>query len=556
MDHEISPNVARLLTVSFVLIMVSVPAAQLAMEWRAAVFPSSLDVRHLAPRVDEIERVLGASTLVDEYAALRACNDRMVLDIHAYEATLKRDAWIVRWAVPHVQRVITGWLGGGNEDVHCGRDRWLFYRTDVEYLTGRGFLDPEVLAQRGRAGDPAGGPIQPDPLRAIVHFRNQLAARGIDLVLMPVPVKPAIHPDKLSPRVVTTRDAVANPSYATFLARLHALSVKVFDPTGDLLELARTSGAPAYLESDTHWTPTAMRHVAGRLATFLADHCDLPAQPALTLERFVCTVENDGDLASMLKVGDASGVIPRQCVEIERVLRPGGQPWSPSDEADVLFLGDSFSTVYSSAAMGWGDSAGLVEHTSATLGRPIDCIVRNAGGSYATREALAAELRAGRRDRLGGKRVVVWQFADRDLAFGDWRLIDLPQAPSGGHGTALEPSEHELVVRARVLRTSRVPDPSEPYEDALTYTQYAVVEVEVGVVPHPTIIAIEWSMRRRVVLGPARYRSGDLHRLRLTSYAAQVRAQPAIEQIQALDDLDDHDADLYWVQSAEVLDPR
>ena len=47
---------------------------------------------------------------------------------------------------------MTGWLGAGNERVYPGRDGWLFYRPDVEYLTGPGFLDPAVMepADRGR----------------------------------------------------------------------------------------------------------------------------------------------------------------------------------------------------------------------------------------------------------------------------------------------------------------------------------------------------------------------------------------------------------------------
>jgi len=41
-------------------------------------------------------------------------------------------------------------------------------------------------------------------------------------------------------------------------------------------------------------------------------------------------------------------------------------------------------------------------------------------GSYATRAALASGIRRGR-DRPADKRVVVYQFACRALAFGDWR---------------------------------------------------------------------------------------------------------------------------------------
>jgi len=38
---------------------------------------------------------------------------------------------------------------------------------------------------------------------------------------------------------------------------------------------------------------------------------------------------------------------------------------------------------------------------------------------------LAREMGGGV-DRLAGKRVVVWQFAARELSAGDWRVIPLP----------------------------------------------------------------------------------------------------------------------------------
>ena len=58
------------------------------------------------------------------------------------------------------------------------------------------------------------------------------------------------------------------------------------------------------------------------------------------------------------------------------------------------------------------------------LQRPIDRIVRNDAGAHATREMLALSLGRGR-DRLKGKRVVIWEFAARELSMGDWKLIDL-----------------------------------------------------------------------------------------------------------------------------------
>ena len=88
-------------------------------------------------------------------------------------------------------------------------------------------------------------------------------------------------------------------------------------------------------------------------------------------------------------------------------------------------LGDSFSNIFSLASLGWGDSAGLVEHLARVLDRPVDRIVQNDAGAYATRERLRQDMASGS-DRLRDKRVVVLQFAARELATGDWKRIELP----------------------------------------------------------------------------------------------------------------------------------
>ena len=89
-------------------------------------------------------------------------------------------------------------------------------------------------------------------------------------------------------------------------------------------------------------------------------------------------------------------------------------------------LGDSFSNIYSLESMGWGTSAGLVEQLSYALRRPIDRLVQNDEGAFATRAMLQRDPA-----RLDGKRVVVYQFAARELAGGDWKVIRLPAAEAG-----------------------------------------------------------------------------------------------------------------------------
>ena len=137
-----------------------------------------------------------------------------------------------------------------------------------------------------------------------------------------------------------------------------------------------------------------------------------------TLRADATTLTNTAVMVSLPPARSARGAT--ETVTIEQVFDADGQPWRPDPNAEILLLGDSFAIIYSLPGLGWGTAAGLPEQLSAMLGRPIDTLRQNDGGSYATRQMLAAERLQGR-DRLGGKRLVIYEFATRELAFGDWR---------------------------------------------------------------------------------------------------------------------------------------
>ena len=163
-----------------------------------------------------------------------------------------------------------------------------------------------------------------------------------------------------------------------------------------------------------------MEAAAERLAAFITEHVDLPGSidPEYRIERQ--EVRNTGDSVPMLDLSPDTSLYSPEAVWLRRVLRPDGSLWQSSRQADVLVLGDSFSTIYALESMGWGTSAGFVEQLSYALRRPVDRIVQNDQGAFATRAMLSRDP-----GRLDGKRVVVYQFAARELAFGDWRVIRL-----------------------------------------------------------------------------------------------------------------------------------
>ncbi len=347
--------------------------------------------------------------------------NRAVLEgLHAFEDSLEDESRLGQTLRPGAQKFLTGVLGAGNEQAYVGREGWLFYRPDVEYVTGRGFLQPDVLERRVRNTEEWTAPPQPDPRPAIVELHRDLASRGITLIVMPVPVKPTVHPDMLVDGF--DRGALPqNPDYARFLEDLRREGVLVFDAATALP--GRSSDVSQYLATDTHWRPEAMEAVADRLARTIHEFVELTVAANPDYRTSAVDVTGRGDILGMLDLPERQMLFPPETVTIRRILQQDGSPWRSSPEADVLLLGDSFANIYSLESMGWGTSAGLAEQLSFALGRPVDRMVQNDAGSYATREMLARAEPS----RLAPKRVVVYQFAARELAFGDWRLLGVPE---------------------------------------------------------------------------------------------------------------------------------
>jgi alginate O-acetyltransferase complex protein AlgJ len=439
LEHTIiTLPVSWMLSIVFLLTIFSVPVLQQVLEMR----------RNLAERRAEAAsgQVPQGPILPGIYNALQELpSQEQIRDVRSpqqawslipsaqrfkeHEDLLQEDSYVVQWTLPRVQNFMIG-VGVGNEQAYCGLrmpsgQQWLHYRPDVDYVTSRGFLDPALQRVRKRSGDVETEEVQPDPVRAIARFNQQLAQRGIELIVMPMPVKAMMHPETLSPRFSFGQGVLQNPSYPEFRQALAREGVKVFDVSGTLVQEMRRTRQAQYLETDTHWTPQAMELAARQLAKFIQSHVALPPQESVEYTRQPREVSNFGDITEMLRLPENQQHFKKQKVRIQQVSTSDGELWYPSRDADVLLLGDSFSNIYSLEGMNWGEASGFAEQLSFALRRPVDSIINNAGGSHVTRERLVTELKRGK-DRLAGKRVVVWEFAMRDLLIGDWKILDLP----------------------------------------------------------------------------------------------------------------------------------
>lgn len=525
----VTPRLRRALITIFLLTIVAVPLVQHGLDVRAR------RATPLVPKAAEAVRIpadawekLTVPGDAGAWARIQAANTRFMRDVQTYEKNQEDESFLAVAAIPPTQALTAGLLGLGNEQVYVGRDGWLFYQPEVGYLTGEGFLNKAFLRARSRSGH-AGEEVQPDPLKGILHFRDQLAARGVRLVLMPMPVKPMIEPEHLSARYAPQSGvALQNPSYPAFLKALDEAGVDYLDISAALAAEKRRTGRAQYLKTDTHWTPEAMELGARKLVEKLGS-LGITAGPNRDWKRGAAEVTATGDIAAMLKLPATSRLYPAETVTIHPVANDAGGSWSPSHHAGVLVLGDSFTNIYSLEAMGWGKSAGFVEQLAVQLGGPVDAILRNDAAAHATRELLARELAQGR-DRLAGKKIVVWEFAMRELSVGDWKLIQLPavpaRVPAGEGATATvgafyAPADGADPVRvtATVTALAKHPRPgSVPYKDHIFAVQLSDVS-GTGVPAGSRAMVYLWSMSDNVLTPASGWKAGDRVTLTLKSWA-------------------------------------
>ncbi|MBL9138440.1 MAG: hypothetical protein JNK85_21405 [Verrucomicrobiales bacterium] len=331
--------------------------------------------------------------------------------LRTYEHTLESASWAAKASRPWFQLAQFAGLKDGGSKAIVARDGWYFYKP--------GLLD--LVARSAPTVSPAGDTN--DPVVAILHFRDQLAARGIRLVIMPVPNKESIYPDRLTARAAHLKGIIA-PRTAEFQRRLNDAGVEWIDLFAAFRDARLESGAevqpPLYLRQDTHWSPRGVALAAQTAARRLRELGWVQPGRVRYGER-PAPVQRLGDILQMLQVPDLEQRVPPEAVDcIQIVQRDSGEPFRETSDAEVLLLGDSFLRVFQQDAPG---SAGFAAHLARELEQPVQFLVNDGGGSTLVRQELSA-----RPAYLTGKKVVLWEFVERDLGLGreGWKQVPLP----------------------------------------------------------------------------------------------------------------------------------
>jgi alginate O-acetyltransferase complex protein AlgJ len=163
----------------------------------------------------------------------------------------------------------------------------------------------------------------------------------------------------------------------------------------------------------------------------------------------------------------------------------------------------------------------LAEHLSRALdGRSLDCILRNSDAAFATREILSRELARGR-DRLFGKKLVVWEFATRELTFGDWKLLEMKLGEPPQARFFVPKTNGEIVVTGTIEAISTVPRPGTvPYRDHIVAVHLTdLTGARIHEEERLESLVYLLSMRDNTLTPAARLRLGDNVTLRLRPWA-------------------------------------
>jgi alginate O-acetyltransferase complex protein AlgJ len=465
-------------------------------------------------------------------------NAELLKRIHVFEDDMDDITWIARESRPPMQ-VLMCRMGVGNEKAFVGRDGWLGYEPGLRSLTGPGFLEPRQLRKRARSGDETSDAVQPNPVTGIVHFRDELRRHDIELVVVPVPVKPSIYPDVFSSRYTQVDAAVQNSSYDAFCDQLNAAGVHLYDPAATLT--AQRKLGQAYLKTDTHWTPAAMQRVAEDTAQFITNTFSLPAGSSPGVAS-VASVTNLGDIASMLDLPTNQTLYAAELVEIQPLAAA-----KVDASADVLVLGDSFANIYSQGLMNWGEHAGYAEQLSIALARPVDSIIENDGGAHATRWRLQTDLRSGK-DRLANTRVVVWMFAARELALGDWKELTIERPTQTNETVAPAPSpDANIVARGTVAAVSSGPKKGALYKHFISkFYLTDLVDDKGQPIGNGAGVVHVFGMRDRVILPIASTPVGGTLQLTLNPWEAVSKKYGSLKSGQLDDFMLEIDNPLYW----------
>ncbi len=323
-------------------------------------------------------------------------------------------------------------------------DNWIFLPNELRHVSVGEFWG-EQAAKVSRATRPS----HADPLEAIVDYHQQMKARGIDLLVVPVPPKAVVYADKI--HGIET-DANGLPprmdlAHQAFYKLLRSKGVDVLDLTDTLIK-ARTYKAPkdkskadpllgdepvdTYCRTDTHFTPAACEIFARAIDRHVKKRpwyakLDRPLADKLTTQVRTMTIRGNL-LQAAAKVTKDPAVLKPEKITARFVGTVQGDSLSAvPDEpgAPITLMGDSHTMFFRTGGDMFAKGAGLADQLMKEVGTKLDVISNKGSGARTVRirfyrAAKDAEYRT-------AKKLVIWCFSAREFTEATaWGKIPVP----------------------------------------------------------------------------------------------------------------------------------
>lgn len=479
-----------------------------------------------------------------------------------------------------LQEQVTGLFEEGNRKVFVGFDGWLFYQPDIKSLTGYGPLKSEPFSVMK---DPELAKL-PEARACITEFAAQLKERGIQLLFVPLPLKPMIYNEMVAPN--STQEWITHPDAPAFYDALRKEGVDVLDLTADLAklrnvrkhihyleansdnrEIARQSEealklkVDAFLMHDTHWSTDAMRLAAEKVGEHVKAKYPQAMRP---MARTITAVDGAarasmGDLVKLLDLKSPETLFDAE----ESFMRVVGEG-TEDKLAPITLLGDSFVNIFDDPTLGFENPAkpaeriraGFAQHLSLVLNQPLDVIAMNGKGATGVRREFAKRYD----DEVRAKKLVIWVIAARDVLLSrtaakdasiEWGFAQFnPNRSPDASDAVPATTVTQVVVEATLSEKSKNQDPNgTPYRDALHAGVYDVSRVVEGTLAAKQITGIQWTFKNKVMQPTAGFEVGKRYKLTLSRWDTKKE----LHLLNLQDDTTAFDAERWFVEKAEIL---
>jgi len=299
-------------------------------------------------------------------------------------------------------------LDAAGQQAVPGADGWWFLTRELRSY-GRG----EFWGDAAAAIQPAAK--EADPLACLLSVQAQAAKSGVALLLVPVPGKLVVHPDRLAPPLTLAAGERPDAQHRRFFATLREQGFQVLDLADDFNAL-RAAGTDPFCHQDTHWSPAGLRLAAERIAAVVKSQPWHAATPKVAPVGSDLAVAVRGDLA---RIGEPDGTTTEALTV--RQVRLGADFVVADPASPLVVIGDSHCLIYDHPLL-LTEHAGLTQQLAELTGVVPDTVAEMAGGINTPRSTLRR-----RKDNLAGKKCLVWVFAARSLTESDegWKTIPM-----------------------------------------------------------------------------------------------------------------------------------